>query len=72
MITYLELDSLECQVKQVLGSITKNKASESDGIPVKLLQILKDDAVSMLHSIGWEIWKTQQWPQDWKSQFIFC
>ena len=72
MITYLELDSLECQVKRVLGSITKNKASESDGIPVKLLQILKDDAVSMLHSIGWEIWKTQQWPQDWKSQFIFC
>ena len=72
MITYLELDSLECQVKRVLGSITKNKASESDGIPVELLQILKDDAVSMLHSIGWEIWKTQQWPQDWKSQFIFC
>ena len=71
MITHLELDILECQVKRVLGSITKNKASESDGIPVKLLQILKDDAVSMLHSIGWEIWKTQQWPQDWKrSVFI--
>ena len=71
MITHLEPDILECEVKWTLDSITTNKASESDGIPVKLLQILKDDAVSMLHSIGWEIWKTQQWPQDWKrSVFI--
>ena len=70
-ITHLEPDILECEVKWALGSITMNKASGGDGIPVKLFQILKDDAVKMLHSICQEIWKTQQWPQDWKrSVFI--
>ena len=64
MITYLEPDFLECEVKRALGSITMNKASEDDGIPVELFQILKDDAVKVLHSIGQQIWKTQQWPQD--------
>ena len=64
MITHLELDILECEVKWVLGSITKNKANGSDGIPVELFQILKDDAVKVLHSICQQIWKTQQWPQD--------
>ena len=64
--THLELDILECEVRWVLGSITKNKASGGDGIPVKLFQILKDDAVKVLHSICQLIWKTQQWPQDWK------
>ena len=57
---------LECEVKWDLGSITTNKASEGDGIPVELFQILKDDAVKVLHSICEQIWKTQQWPQDWK------
>ena len=65
------LDSLECEVSCALGSITMNKASEGDGIPAELLEILKDDAVKVLHSIFQEIWKTQQWPQDWKrSVFI--
>ena len=71
MITHLEPDILECKVKWVLGSITTNKASGADGIPVELFQILKDDAVKVLHSICQQIWKTQQWPQDWKrSVFI--
>ena len=62
VITHLEPDIFECKVKWALGSITMNKASGSDGIPVELFQILKDDAVKMLHSIGQQIWKTQQWP----------
>ena len=66
VITHLEPDILECQIKWALGSITTNKASRSDGIPVKLFQILEDDAVKVLHSICRHIWKTQQWPQDWK------
>ena len=66
VITHLEPDILECEVKWALGSITENKASGSDGIPVELFQILKDDAVKVLHSICQQIWKTQQWPQDWK------
>ena len=66
MITNLTPDILECKVKWALGSIIMNKASESDEIPVELFQILKDDAVKVLHSIGQQIWKTQQWPQDWK------
>ena len=71
VITHLEPDILECEVKSALGSITMNKASGSDGIPAELFQILKDDAVKVLHSICQQIWKTQQWPQDWKSQFSF-
>ena len=71
VITHLEPDILECEVKWALGSITKNKASGGDGIPIELFQILKDDAVKGLHSICQQIWKTQQWPQDWKrSVFI--
>ena len=71
MITHLEPDILECEVKRAFGSITTNKASGGDEIPVELFQILKDDAVKMLHSICQQIWKTQQWPQDWKrSVFI--
>ena len=71
MITHLEPDILECEVKWALESITMNKASGGDGIPVELFQILKDDAVKVLHSICQQIWKTQQWPQDWKrSVFI--
>ncbi|XP_055288061.1 triple QxxK/R motif-containing protein isoform X1 [Moschus berezovskii] len=66
VITHLEPDILECEVKWALGSITMNKASGGDGIPVELFQILKGDAVEMLHSICQQIWKTQQWPQDWK------
>ena len=66
MITHLELDILQCEVKWALGSITTNKASRGDGIPVELFQILKDDIVKVLHSICQQIWKTQQWPQDWK------
>ena len=66
MITHLEPDILECEVKWALESITMNKASGGDGIPVVLFQILKDDAVKVLHSICQQIWKTQQWPQDWK------
>ena len=67
VITHLEPDILECEVKWALGSIITNKASGGGGILVELLQILKDDAVNVLHSICQEIWKTQQWPQDWKS-----
>ena len=71
MITNLEPDILECGVKWALESITTNKAIGSDGIPVELFQILKHDAVKVLHSICQQIWKTQQWPQDWKrSVFI--
>ena len=71
MITHLEPDVLECEVKWALGSMTMNEASEGDRIPVELFQILKDDAVKVLHSIGQQIWKTQQWPQAWKrSVFI--
>ena len=71
VITNLESDILECEVKWAIGSITTNKASGCDGIPVELFQILKDDAVKVLHSICQQIWKTQQWPQDWKrSVFI--
>ena len=71
VITHLEPDILECEVKWALGSIITNKASGGDGIPVELFQILKDDAVKVLHSICQQIWKTQQWPQDWKrSVFI--
>ena len=71
MITHLEPDILECEVKWALGSITTNKASGSDEIPVELFQILKDDAVKLLHSICQKIWKTQQWPRPWKrSVFI--
>ena len=71
MITHLEPDMLECEVKWALGSITMNKASEGNGVPVELFQILKVDVVKVLHSICQQIWKTQQWPQDWKrSVFI--
>ena len=67
IITDLEPDILECEVKWALGNITMNKASGGDGIPVELFQILKDDAVKVLHSKCQQIWKTQQWPQDWKT-----
>ena len=71
VITHVEPDILECEVKWALGSITTNKASGDDGIPAELFQILKDDVVKVLHSICQHIWKTQQWPQDWKrSVFI--
>ena len=71
VITHLEPDILECEVKWALGSITTNKASGGDGIPVELFQILKDDAMKVLHSICQHIWTTQQWPQAWKrSVFI--
>ena len=71
MITDLEPDILECEVKWALESITTNKASGDDGIPVELFQILKDDAVKVLHLICQQFWKTQQWPQEWKrSVFI--
>ena len=71
MITYRKPDILECEVKWALGCITMNKASGDDGIPVGLFQILKDDTVKVLNSICQQIWKTQQWPQDWKkSVFI--
>ena len=71
VITYLKPNILEWEVKWALGSITMNKASGGEGIPVELFQILKDDAVKVLHSIRQQIWKTQQWPQDWKrSVFI--
>ena len=69
-MTHLEPDTLECEVKWALGSITMNKASGGDGIPVELFQILKDDAVKVPHSICHQIWKTQQWPQDWKRSVI--
>ena len=71
VITNLEPDILECEVKWALEGITTNKASGGDGIPVELFQILKDEAVKVLHSICQQIWKTQQWPQDSKSQFLF-
>ena len=71
VITHLEPDILECEVKWALESITKNKSSGGDAIPVELFQILKDDAVKVLHSICQQIWKTQQWPQDWKNQSSF-
>ena len=71
MITQLETDILECEVKWALGSITTNKAGGGDGIPIELCQTLKDDAVKVPHSICLQIWKTQQWPQDWeRSVFI--
>ena len=66
VITHLEPDILECEVKWALGSITTKKASEGNGIPVKLFQILKDDAVKVLHSVCQQVLKTQQWPQGWK------
>ena len=71
VITHLEPDIIECEVKWALGSITMNKASGGNGIPVEVFQILKGDAVKVLHSICQQIWKTQQWPQDWKGQFSF-
>ena len=71
VITHLEPDILECEVKWALGSMTMNKGSGGDGIPVELFQILKDDAVKVLHSMYQQIWKTQQWPQDGKGQFSF-
>ena len=70
IITHLEPDILECEVKWALESITTNKASRGDGIPVDLCQILKDDAVKVLHSLCQHIWKTQQWPQDWKRSVL--
>ena len=70
VITHLEPDNLECKVKWTLGSITTNKASGGDEIPIELFQILKDDAVKVLHSICQQIWKTQQWPQDWKRSIL--
>ena len=71
VITHLEPDILECEVKWALESITTNKASGGEGIPVELFQILKDDAVKVPHSICQQIWKTQQWPQDWKKSVVF-
>ena len=71
VLTHQEPDNVECEVKWALGSITTNKASGGDGIPAELFQVLKDDAVKVLHSICQQIWTTQQWPQDWKrSVFI--
>ena len=71
VITHLDPDILECEVKWALESITTNSASGGDGIPVELFQILKDDAVKVLHSIHQQTWKTQQWPQDWKKKVSF-
>ena len=71
MITHLEPDILECEVKWALGSITMNRASGGDGIPVELFKILKDTAAKVLHSVWQQIWKPQQWPQNWKGQFSF-
>ena len=71
VMTHLEPNILECKVKWALGSITMNKASGSDGITAELFHILKNDSVKVLHSIYQQIWKIQQWPQDWKSQFSF-
>ena len=71
VVTHLEPGILECEVKWAIGSITMNKAGGGDGIPVELFKILKDDALKVLHSICQQIWKTQQWPQNWKrSGFI--
>ena len=71
VIIHLEPGILECEVKRALGSITTNKASGGDGIPVELFQLLEDDAVNVLHSVCQQIWKTQQWPQELKGQFSF-
>ena len=71
VITHLESDTLECEVKWTLGSITINKASRGNGTPAELFQFLEDDAVKVLHSICQQIWKTQQWPQDWKRSVFF-
>ena len=71
VVTHLEPDILECEVKWALGSITMNKASESDRMPAELFQILKDAAAKVLHSVCQKIWKTQHWSQDWKGQFSF-
>ena len=71
VITHLEPDILECEVKWALGRITTNKASGDDGIPVELFQILKVDAIKVLHSICEQIWKSQQWPEDWKKSVFF-
>ena len=70
VITHLKPDILECEVKWALGSITISKASRGDGIPAELLQVLKDNAVKVLHSICQKIWKTQPWPQDWKKSIF--
>ena len=70
MITHLEPDILECEVKWALESITMNRASGGDGIPLELFQILEDDAVKVLHSIRQKVWKSQQWPQDWKRSVL--
>ena len=70
VVTHLEPDILECEVKWALGNITMNKASGGNGIPVELFHILKEDAVKVLHSICQQIWKTQQWPQDWKKSIF--
>ena len=70
VFTYLEPDSLECKVKWDLASITVNKVSGGEGIPAELFHFLKDNGVKVLHSIFWQIWKTQQWPQDWKSSIF--
>ena len=70
MVAHLEPDILDYEIKWALGSITMNRASGGDGIPVELFQILKDDAVEVLHSICQQIWNTQQWPQDWKRSFF--
>ena len=72
MITHLEPDTLECKVKWALGSITMNKANGGDEISAELFQSLKDDAVKVLHSIRQQMWKTQQWPQDWKGNAKEC
>ena len=71
MVSHLEPDILECEVKQALGSITTNKAGGGDGIPCELFQILKDDAVKVLYSICQQIWKAHQWPWDWKRSAAF-
>ena len=71
VITHLEPDILECKVRWALGTVTKKKASGGDGIPIELFKILKDEAVKTLHSICQQIWKTQQWPQDWKRSVFF-
>ena len=71
MISHPEPDILECEVKWALGRITMNKVGGGDGIPAELLQILKDDAVKVLHSICQQIWKNQQWPQEWKRSVVF-
>ena len=72
VVTHLEPDIPECKGTWALGSITMNKASGGDEIPAELFQILKDDAVKVLHSKCWQIWKTQQWPQDWNSAILSC